>query len=192
MANAAQKNAAQSKLSTKRSSGSDPWDLPSEESLPQPSTEVGSKAASSADAGKSASSSKGKGVNTNMAKKNDNAKAKSTSREAGKEVDPMSTVNPKYRDKVVRVSETNAKGKATRVVIECQRQDCSNERDIATQDLFQVNFCSEHQRSGKKKAKTLKQVESEKAAAAAPAKTAKKTVAKKTAKKTVAAAAEDE
>lgn len=91
---------------------------------------------------------KPKGGETNMAQKSKKAAAAP----AASTVDPMDTVNAKYRDKVVRVTETSPKGKATRVVISCQADGCDNEREIATQDLFQVSYCTEH-RGGRKTAK---------------------------------------
>lgn len=144
MANAAQKNAAQQPKN--KAPKADPWDLPAESSLPPNKGGVQSGATSS-----TASTSKTtKGGDNNMAK---TKKEPAPKGKAVAEVDLMSTVNPKYRKKVVRVAAANEKGtKATRVVIECSHEGCSNEREIATQDLFQVKFCAEHQRSGKKKA----------------------------------------
>lgn len=65
-----------------------------------------------------------------------------------KGIDPM----VRYADKIVRVAKTSADGKkVTRVVIKCALPGCKHTREIATQDLFQVNHCSlahkrEHQK----------------------------------------------
>lgn len=44
--------------------------------------------------------------------------------------------------KVVAIAAHGKKGQPSRVIIRCQAEGCSNTREIATQDLFQVNTCS--------------------------------------------------
>lgn len=47
---------------------------------------------------------------------------------------------------IQRIVATGTKGNATRVVIECTEADCNEEREIATQDAFQVHRCPACQR----------------------------------------------
>jgi|GEM_PF-3832708 len=67
--------------------------------------------------------------------------------------------------KVVDIAKINAKGKPTRVVIECQHPGCIETREIATQDLFQVRYCVEHQKEAARAAARRRRAERKAAAA---------------------------
>lgn len=149
-----------------------------EEWFPAPPTEQSTSSKGSAQGGVAPAQSglagrvKKKG-GENMAKAQPKAKAASKA-----SVDPMSTVNPKYRGRVVKVAQTNPRGKATRVVIRCESDGCSNTREIATQDLFQVKFCSEHAGSRKSAAKAASKAKAGKSSGKAATKTAARPAAK--------------
>jgi hypothetical protein len=99
-----------------------------------------------------------------QAKKEDKAEAKAEKKEAPKkEPKPIPTaeqalqkqkgLNPKRWNKVNRVVSQGPDGNITRVVIQCQNPQkigevdiCKGEREIAVQDVFQVNNCEPCQR----------------------------------------------
>lgn len=64
-------------------------------------------------------------------------------------VDALKALKARYPH-VRSVSETGTKGNPTRVVVRCTEAGCSEERDVATQDAFQVVRCSVHQREAAK------------------------------------------
>lgn len=54
------------------------------------------------------------------------------------------SVDPRFEHKVVSVVGRGVGGRPCRVVIRCQHEGCENTREIATQDLFQVEYCLSH------------------------------------------------
>lgn len=158
----------------------DPWDIPAgdEDEVTTPTKPVHvtptSKRGKASASAKTPPQSKKATEEPNMAKKVQ-AKAEATPKAEPKQLsekEQIALLNPKYRNKVVKVIKVGKKGKPVRVLIACQFQGCKATREIATQDLFQVNFCVEHsKKSGKAKAA---KVAPAKVTKTAPAKAAKK------------------
>ncbi len=69
---------------------------------------------------------------------------KSTAKRTTKK-DPLKVLRARYSH-IKSVAATGVKGKITRVNVQCTNRGCSEMREIATQDAFQVKRCTAHQR----------------------------------------------
>lgn len=64
--------------------------------------------------------------------------------------EPMEYINPKHRDRVIKITQLSANGKPTRVLIRCDDPGGKATREIAVQDLFQVRYSVEYQKTAAK------------------------------------------
>lgn len=55
--------------------------------------------------------------------------------------DPLKAIKAKYGH-VIAVTEIGVRGQAVRIEIRCTERGCTDTREIATQDAFQVSRCT--------------------------------------------------